>query len=321
LSVGKSVYAGVGWVGGHLNEMDWARDLHSGPYTRYQDSLALVMSGKAQGPGLIWKNADDEDLKSGAIGNDDTQLLFWSNLWGTDIETDDWDNSSIGTNIGKYHPMSKWPDNREDSNGMSVLLARGMMWKHLETSVKDQSSPANRWPTRGVQETRYLTVTDSKPNAISTLSRPTDVIKPNIDPSHPETLLIPQPPSVVTDRDPIRNYAMSAYGDLPGETNVRDDVIYEKTLKTPAESKVSKTENLDSDEKNRELRNRGKEIMYSGTGMSIQVRDTDSSGRVLGYVHLDIVENDTTKVLELVVSSDQFARNLRKQLQAEGIMI
>ncbi len=75
LSVGKSVYAGVGWVGGHLNEMDWARDLHRGPYTRYQDSLSLVMSGKAQGPGLIWKNVDDENLKSGAIGNDDTQLL------------------------------------------------------------------------------------------------------------------------------------------------------------------------------------------------------------------------------------------------------
>ncbi|MAG25841.1 hypothetical protein CMI47_09710 [Candidatus Pacearchaeota archaeon] len=264
LSVGKSVYAGVGWVGGHLNEMDWARDLHSGPYTRYQDSLALVMSGKAQGPGLIWKNADDEDLKSGAIGNDDTQLLFWSNLWGTDIETDDWgEESSTGTNIGKYHPMSKWPDNREDSNGMSVLIARGMMWRHHPSSDTGKANPVERWPALLVNQARYFSITDSKMNAVPEWSRPSDVIKPIVDEGDVQRLLIPQPPSVITDKDPIRNYAMSAYGDLPGETNARDDVIYEKTLKTPAESKVFKTENLDSDEKNRELRNRGKEIMYS----------------------------------------------------------
>jgi hypothetical protein len=77
---------------------------------------------------------------------------------------------------------------------------------------------------------------------------------------------------------------MSAYGDLPGETNVRDDVIYEKTLKTPAESKVSKTENLDSDEKNRELRNRGKEIMYSvgqpGTPGILPVWDKNIKGLI-----------------------------------------
>ena len=258
LSIGKSVYAGVGWVGGHLNEMDWARDLHRGPYTRYQDSLSLVMSGKAQGPGLIWKNVDDEDLKSGAIGNDDTQLLFWSNLWGTDIETDDWDNSSTGTNIGKYHPMSKWPDNREDGNGMSILLARGMMWRHHPNSDAGKSNPVERWPSLLVNQARYLSVVDSKPNSIAEFNIPSDIIKPIVDEGDVQRLLIPQPPSVVTDRDPIRNYAMSAYGDLPGETNARDDVIYEKTLKTPAEKKTET--NLDGV---MELRERGKEIMYS----------------------------------------------------------
>ena len=51
------------------------------------------------------------------------------------------------------------------------------------------------------------------------------------------------------------------------------------------------------------------EIMCSGTGINIQVRDTNEAGRVLGYVHLDIVENDTTKVLELVVATDQRVDN------------
>jgi hypothetical protein len=223
------------------------------------------------------------------IGNDSAEKLFFNNLWGTDVKTD---IGTISGDAGKYQSMPIYggydkPDERvgkEYQTGMTIQLVRGMMWKHLETSVKDQSSPANRWPTRGVQETRYLTVTDSKPNAISTLSRPTDVIKPNIDPSHPETLLIPQPPSVVTDRDPIRNYAMLAYGDLPGDFTNRDEVVYEKTLKTPAESKVSKTENLDSDEKNRELRNRGKEIMYSvgqpGTPGILPVWDKNIKGLI-----------------------------------------
>ena len=268
MSVGKKAYAGVGWVGGHLNEMDWARDAHRGPHTRYQDSLSIIMSGKAQGPGLVWKSVGDlgEELNQSALGNEDSQLLFWSNLWGTDIQTDDWE-SGVGTNIGKYHHMSMWPDNREDGNGMSVLIARGMIWKHHPSSVSGQSNPVERFPSLEVNQARYLSVVDSKPNSISEFNIPSSVIKPVIDEDDPQRLLIPQPPSIVNDRDPIRNYAMSSYGQLPGETNPRDEVIYEKTLKTPREKNDESFTTPDGDtvkmENELQKRTDAKAIMYT----------------------------------------------------------
>ena len=53
------------------------------------------------------------------------------------------------------------------------------------------------------------------------------------------------------------------------------------------------------------------DIMDKDFGINIDIYDDDTNKR-FGWVHLDIVENDTTKKLELVVASDSWSSEERE---------
>ena len=253
LDVGQ---AGLYWARGqiaHLTSdpvMDYMRSqLSGGTHSRHQDSLMVIWKSKAEGAGITPGSTNSRIEIPSMLGNDGEERLIHLNaaLYGY---------SSKYTELGLPVHQKELKSNFDMTpDGSPVLwLHRGIMWKQSSKTSNASSGNMDRFPALEPQKARFYKLTDS-PLAEMIHHRNIGRDFPNGD----NAVDVMLPPTIKTDDDIVKRYALMSYGQIPGDINQK----YQQTLQ--GSSEVAKA-GLNTPEVTEELKNLEKEVVRRQEG-------------------------------------------------------
>tara|TARA_Y100001963_G_scaffold58113_1_gene81314 strand:- start:4377 stop:7169 length:2793 start_codon:yes stop_codon:yes gene_type:complete len=242
--------SGIYWAKGQIGHltsdpvMSYMRSqLSGGTHSRHQDSWFIIASSKAQGAGISPGSTNSRLEIPSMIGNEDNERLIHLNtmVYGLNYKY-----TEHGLPVHTKELKSNF-DTAGDGSPI-LWLHRGIMWKHSSKATASSEGIINRHPALEPQKGRFFKLTDS-PLAEMIHHRNIGRDFPNGD----NAVDIMLPPTIKTDDDIVKRYALMSYGQIPGD----DSQKYQSTLRGPSETAKSI---LDDEVTTKELKTLEKEI-------------------------------------------------------------